>query len=194
MPFVLLQWGFDWQDVADQFRIAFFGFQVGETRISVISVIAALLVFVLGYILAKVFQGWLDSQVLEPAGVEGSVRHSIRLIVGYLGIAVAAVAAVSYAGLDISNLALIAGALSVGIGFGLQSVVNNFVSGLILLAERRIRPSSLSATPTRSRSATGSSSAAMRDLSAASASAPPRSRPSSAPTSSCPMPCSSPRR
>jgi potassium efflux system protein len=139
IPFVMLQWGFDWQDVGEQFRAALFGFQVGNAHISVMTVIAAVLVFTLGYIAAKIFQGWLDSQVLEPAGVDTSVRHSVRIGVGYLGVGLAALLALSYAGLDISNLALIAGALSVGIGFGLQGVVNNFISGLILLAERPIK-------------------------------------------------------
>jgi small-conductance mechanosensitive channel len=139
IPFILLQWGSDWQDIGELFRRALFGFPVGETHISLIGIVAALLVFVVGYIAARIVQGWLDTEVLEPAGVETSVRQSIRLTVGYLGIAIAAAVALSYAGLDISNLAIVAGALTVGIGFGLQSVVNNFISGLILLAERPIK-------------------------------------------------------
>jgi small-conductance mechanosensitive channel len=84
------------------------------------------------------FQGWLDARVLLPAGISGGVRNSIRTGIGYTGIVIAALAAFSYAGFNLSSIAIIAGALSVGIGFGLQNLVNNFISGLILLVERPI--------------------------------------------------------
>src|SRR5262249_14067365 len=93
----------------------------------------------LAYAAWGLVQRWLDRGILKPAGISGGVRDSIRIGVGYVGIVIAALAAFSYAGFNLSNLAILAGAFSVGIGFGLQSVVNNFVSGLILLAERPIK-------------------------------------------------------
>jgi small-conductance mechanosensitive channel len=86
--------------------------------------------------LTRWFQGWLDGSVMARGKVDTGVRNSIRTVIGYAGLALAALFAVSAAGIDLSSLALIAGGLSLGIGFGLQNVVGNFVSGLILLAER----------------------------------------------------------
>jgi len=137
-PLILLQWGFDWEDIRIWGAKALFGFEVGQWHISLSTIFAAFILFVLGLFATRIFQRWLDTKILQRAQFEQGARSAIRTGVGYLGFAIAALLAISYAGLDFSNLAIVAGALSVGIGFGLQSIVNNFVSGLILLAERRV--------------------------------------------------------
>jgi potassium-dependent mechanosensitive channel len=139
VPLILLQWGYSWPDVYDWYKQLFFGFRVGNTQVSIAVLLASVIVFALAYGAARLFQGWLDERVLVPAGISGGLRDSIRVGMGYGGVVIATLAAFSYAGFDLSNLAILAGAFSVGIGFGLQSIVNNFVSGLILLAERPIK-------------------------------------------------------
>lgn len=139
VPLIMAQWGYTWPDIYDWYRQLFFGFHIANTEVSFAALLASIIVFGIAYAAARLFQGWLDVRVLTPAGISGGVRDSIRITVGYVGTAIAALAAFSYAGFNLSSLALVAGAFSVGIGFGLQSVVNNFVSGLILLAERPIK-------------------------------------------------------
>jgi potassium-dependent mechanosensitive channel len=138
VPLIMLQWGYSWPDIEEWYRQLFFGFHVGNTEVTVGALLASILVFGIGYAAARLFQGWLDTQVLMPAGISGGVRNSIRTGIGYAGIVIAALAAFSYAGFSLSSIAIIAGALSVGIGFGMQNLVNNFISGLILLVERPI--------------------------------------------------------
>lgn len=139
VPFIMLQWGYTWPDIEEWYRQLFFGFHIGNTQVTLGALAASVIVFAVGYAAARLFQGWLDVQVLQPAGLSGGVRHSIRTAVGYLGILIAALVAFSYAGFSLSSLAIVAGAFSIGIGFGLQNIVNNFVSGLILLVERPVR-------------------------------------------------------
>jgi potassium-dependent mechanosensitive channel len=139
VPFIMLQWGYTWPDIREWYRQLFFGLHVGNTDVTFGALLASVIVFGLGYGAARLFQGWVDAQVLQRAGISGGVRQSIRTGIGYVGVMIAALAAFSYAGFNLSSLAIVAGALSVGIGFGLQNLVNNFVSGLILLAERPIK-------------------------------------------------------
>jgi small-conductance mechanosensitive channel len=100
--------------------------------------IAALL-FAAGFTVTRVIQRWLDNTFLPATDLDAGLRNSIRTAAGYVGIITAGVIAFTYLGLSLERLTIVAGALSVGIGFGLQSIVNNFISGLILLWERPIR-------------------------------------------------------
>ncbi|MER9656163.1 mechanosensitive ion channel family protein [Mesorhizobium sp. M0152] len=136
LPLILLMWGFQLGDIqAWAYRLAT-GITVGSVTISVTGILSGIVVFIIGYFLTRWFQGWLDGSVMARGKVDTGVRNSIRLAIGYAGVALAALVGISAAGIDLSSLALVAGALSLGIGFGLQNVVSNFVSGLILLAER----------------------------------------------------------
>ncbi len=98
-----------------------------------------LLAFVAGLLGTRLIVGWLDSALLPRMELDSGIRHSIRTVLGYAGFALTAFVALSLMGVNTQNVAVVAGALSVGIGFGLQSIVSNFVSGLVLLAERPVR-------------------------------------------------------
>ncbi|MET0747099.1 MAG: mechanosensitive ion channel family protein [Rhizobium sp.] len=136
IPLILLSWGFHIQDLELFFYRLFTEIRLGNIKISLIGILAGILFFVGGYLVTRWFQRWLDSNVMARGQVDLGVRNSVKTGIGYLGVAIAAVIGISAAGIDLSSLALVASALSVGIGFGLQNIVSNFVSGLILLVER----------------------------------------------------------
>lgn len=136
LSFILLQWGYRLQELVAGGLDLFTRIQIGGITISIVNIGIGVLLFAIGYFATRHFQQWLDRNVLGRGKIELGVRNSIRKVIGYFGIAIAAMIAVSAAGFDLSSLALVAGALSLGIGFGLQTIVSNFVSGLILLAER----------------------------------------------------------
>lgn len=135
----LAPWGVQSSDVSGYLYAAFFGFQVGTITISLSRVAFALVIFVAGYLVTRTIVRWLDVSFLPRTRFDTGLRNAVSTSVGYIGWILALSFALAYLGLDFEKLAIVAGALSVGIGFGLQSVVNNFVSGLILLWERAIR-------------------------------------------------------
>ncbi|MYA95154.1 MAG: mechanosensitive ion channel family protein [Nitrospinae bacterium] len=115
------------------------GFQVGSIRVSIIDIFLAIAVFFIAMAGARFLQRQLSERFLEQTNLPTGIRHSLNAGFGYAGVIVAALLSISVTGIDLSNLALVVSALSVGIGFGLQNVVNNFISGLILLVERPIK-------------------------------------------------------
>jgi len=120
-------------------RLVTDGFSVGSLTINPARIAFALAFFGILLSITSWIRTRLSDQWLSRTRMERGARESVVTMTGYAGVAIAAVIALSVAGFSFTNLAIIAGALSVGIGFGLQNIVNNFVSGLILLFERPIR-------------------------------------------------------
>lgn len=132
-------WGVSETDLLHGMRLALSGLQIGNVTISLTDILLAVVVFIVSLALIRALKRNLAEKILPETEIEESLRHSITAGIGYVGFVIAAALAVAVAGVDLTNIALIAGALSVGIGFGLQNIVNNFVSGLILLIERPIK-------------------------------------------------------
>ena len=139
VPLALLLLGLEWTTVSHLLMRAVTGVSIGSFRISLVQIgVAILTVFAL-IMFTRFVQRTTDRRVLAHLKMDGGVRNSLKTLIGYVGLMVAFMTGVGMLGFNLSNLAIIAGALSVGIGFGLQSIVNNFVSGLILLFERPIK-------------------------------------------------------
>jgi potassium efflux system protein len=122
------------QDLVATLRTAYFGFSVGGVTLSLSSLVAALVVFLL--LIAATLK---QVAVAKPSLLDSGVQNSIVTIFGYVGVVIAVLASGSRLGVDAERLTWVAGGLSVGIGFGLQGIANNFIAGLILLWERGIR-------------------------------------------------------
>jgi len=136
IPLILLLWGFHVQDLQLIAYRLFTEVRLGGISISLLGICTGILLFAGVYLLTRWLQRWLDGNVMARSHVDLGVRNSVKTGIGYLGVGIAAIIGVSAAGIDLSSFALVASALSVGIGFGLQNIVSNFVSGLILLVER----------------------------------------------------------
>ncbi len=139
LPFILVTWGFALPDTLAGLKSLIFGFEIGHVRISLAQIATAVALFAGLLFVTRLLQRWINGTFLSTARIDAGVATSIHKSIGYAGFALALLVALSYAGLDITNIAIVAGALSVGIGFGLQSIINNFVSGLILLFERPLK-------------------------------------------------------
>ncbi|MDD5392717.1 MAG: mechanosensitive ion channel [Thiothrix sp.] len=115
------------------------GFEIAGFTLEPLRIIGGLLVIALLISMTHVLKTHLADNWLQRTGLSRAAQETATTVSGYVGILLAILLGLSVAGIEFKNLAIIVGALSVGIGFGLQNIVNNFVSGLILLFERPIR-------------------------------------------------------
>lgn len=115
------------------------GLQIGEFQLVPAAIFSALAVLVLGFVALRVFQRWLRESYLPTTTMEPGMQSSLSTLLNYVGVVLVVALGLSALGIGVNRIAWIASALSVGIGFGLQAIVQNFISGLILLAERPVK-------------------------------------------------------
>lgn len=136
---VLLAWGFDQVYLNTFVSQILFGFRVGAYTISLIDIFLSIVIFLSLFLLTKYAQNLLKKHVFPYTNFDAGLRHALKATTGYIGFTFAVVLSLKTLGLNFSSLLYILGGLSVGIGLGLQPIVTNFISGLVLLIERPIK-------------------------------------------------------
>ena len=133
---ILTIWGASTDLLLQSLKKLLTGFKVGGINISLISIALGIVSFFLSLAIFKALRTKFYNQVLDKMNIDDGIRHSLSSGLGFISVVLAVIIAIVMMGGNLTNIAIIASALSVGIGFGLQDIINNFVSGIIILFER----------------------------------------------------------
>ena len=139
LAIVLAPFGAGPSDLIASAMATFSSLKLGDLPIDPGSILTGVLVFVIGLILLRMLKRWMSEQLLPKTTMERGMQDSIVTLLGYLGGLLVFVLTLAALHVNLTSIAWIVSALSVGIGFGLQAIVQNFISGLILLAERPVK-------------------------------------------------------
>jgi small-conductance mechanosensitive channel len=138
VPVALLIVGFDRLEIDRWLTILLSGVHIGTVTVSFTAIFSGLATLLIVLLLFRGLSQVLDKHILPHTQFEPGARDAILTLLSYVGVVVALLFALPIIGINLASIAIVAGALSVGIGFGLQGIVSNFVSGLILLFERPV--------------------------------------------------------
>ena len=138
LPELAVLWGLTDMSLREVWDLVLEGVWIGDQQFTLVSFITLAVIVTAGFVGTGVVQRILSSSVLPDTNLDRGAQRALTTGIGYVGIILTLSIGLSAAGFNLTNLAIVAGALSVGIGFGLQAVVSNFVSGIILLIERPI--------------------------------------------------------
>ncbi|MBB6248710.1 DUF3772 domain-containing protein [Rhodanobacter sp. A1T4] len=139
IAFVLAPFGAGPEELAGRIGTLLSGGSLGSLKIVPSNILGALLVFGIGLVVLRVIKRWLSEQLLPKTSFDLGMQNSVLTLLGYVGGVFVFVLALLELNVNLTSITWMASALSVGIGFGLQAIVQNFISGLILLAERPVK-------------------------------------------------------
>ena len=114
-------------------------FPLGKQDVTLASLLYLVFSLILLFYISAKFRNLLQNKILARYNMDIGIRQAISTIVRYFILVIGLVVIIQSAGIDLSFLAILAGALGIGIGFGLQNITNNFVSGIVILIERPIK-------------------------------------------------------
>ena len=137
--FVLLAWGAKQPLLVSIFKILTYTFEIGQLRTSLLNILYAFLAIVATSLAVRYWRYFLHDKLLKDSGLEAGLKDSVTAISVYLAWSIGILIALYAFGLSAASMAVAFGAVGIGLGFGLQNIFNNFISGIILLFERPIQ-------------------------------------------------------